>query len=145
MPCWSRCSRALFPGMRSRCCLFRLSIRWSSVFTIYDLGAACSLTVPAQATNRQSSKGKALQPLESGTSVRIHNGDWSRTATGIEQAAPRSYMVKTEDQRILRRNRQHLLRIPGNSAREYRDQQDMVDPSNRTQSADHEGANHSGV
>ncbi|XP_037515554.1 uncharacterized protein LOC119391988 [Rhipicephalus sanguineus] len=123
--------------------------------------------------HRQSSKGKALPPLESGTSVRIHNGDWSRTATVSEQAAPRSYMVKTEDQRMLRRNRQHLLRIPGNGTSEdqdqdtespedmfdrdksqdcntpgeqaHRDQQGMVEPTTITQGADHEGDNFSDV
>lgn len=118
---------------------------------------------------RQSSKGKALPPLGSGTAVRIHNGHWSRTATVSEQAAPRSYMVKTEDQRMLRRNRQHLLRIPGNGTSEdedqdadspenmvnrdksqdsntpgeqaHGDQQGIADPTAITQGAHHEGDN----
>ncbi|XP_075743755.1 uncharacterized protein LOC142802662 [Rhipicephalus microplus] len=78
---------------------------------------------------RQSSKGKALPPLGSGTAVLTHNGHWSRTATVSEQAAPRSYTVKTEDQRMLRRNRQHLLRIPGNGTSEDEDQ-DADSPEN---------------
>lgn len=81
-------------------------------------------------------------------------------------------MVKTEDQRMLRRNRQHLLRIPGNGTSEdqdqdtespedmfdrdksqdcntpgeqaHRDQQGMVEPT-ITQGADHEGDNFSDV
>ncbi|KAH7983888.1 hypothetical protein HPB52_015033 [Rhipicephalus sanguineus] len=93
---------------------------------------------------------------------------WNFT-TVSEQAAPRSCMVKTEDQRMLRRNRQHLLRIPGNGTSEdqdqdtespedmfdrdksqdcntpgeqaHRDQQGMVEPT-ITQGADHEDKEH---
>ncbi|XP_049526265.1 uncharacterized protein LOC119457656 isoform X1 [Dermacentor silvarum] len=62
----------------------------------------------------QSSKGKLLPPLKEGSSVRIRNGDWSRAATVSKKEAPRSYMVKTEDQWMLRRNKQHLVHTPGN-------------------------------
>ncbi|KAH7952034.1 hypothetical protein HPB52_017329 [Rhipicephalus sanguineus] len=79
----------------------------------------------------------------------------------------------TEDQRMLRRNRQHLLRIPGNGTSQdqdqdtdspedmfdrdksqdcntpgeqsHRDQQGMVEPTTITQGADHEGDNFSDV
>ncbi|XP_077506811.1 uncharacterized protein LOC144116025 isoform X2 [Amblyomma americanum] len=70
----------------------------------------------------QSSRGKVLPPLKEGSSVRVHGDNWSRTATVIEKAAPRSYVVKTENQRLLRRNRQHLLHIPGGDESMQRDQ-----------------------
>ncbi|KAL1420003.1 hypothetical protein MTO96_024749 [Rhipicephalus appendiculatus] len=38
------------------------------------------------------------------------NGNWSRKATVLKEVAPRSYLVKTESHRQLRRNRQQLLR-----------------------------------
>ncbi|XP_037501465.2 uncharacterized protein K02A2.6-like [Rhipicephalus sanguineus] len=59
--------------------------------------------------HRQSLQGKPLSPLDAGNVVRIKNGNWSRKATVLKEVAPRSYLVKTESQGQLRRNRQHLL------------------------------------
>lgn len=63
---------------------------------------------------RQSSRGRPLPPLEAGNVVRIKHGSWSRRAKVVKETAPRSYMVRTEDHVLLRRNRQHLLRTDEN-------------------------------
>lgn len=59
--------------------------------------------------HRQSLQGKPLSPLDAGNVVQIKNENWSRKATVLKEVAPRSYLVKTESQGQLRRNRQHLL------------------------------------
>ncbi|XP_075749317.1 uncharacterized protein LOC142814443 [Rhipicephalus microplus] len=59
---------------------------------------------------RQSSRGRPLPPLEAENVVRIKHGSWSRRAKVVRETAPRSYVVRTEDHGLLRRNRQHLLR-----------------------------------
>nr|XP_037275983.1 uncharacterized protein LOC119168691 [Rhipicephalus microplus] len=63
---------------------------------------------------RQSSRGRPLPPLEAGNVVRIKHGSWSRRAKVVQETAPRSYVVRTEDHELLRRNRQHLLRMDKN-------------------------------
>ena len=53
---------------------------------------------------------KQLQSLKSGDVVRIrHNGKWVRGVIWNQHHAPRSYMVKTENGLLLRRNRRHLI------------------------------------
>lgn len=63
---------------------------------------------------RQSSRGRPLPPLEAGNVVRIKHRNWSRRAKVVKETAPRSYVVKTEDHGLLRRNRQHLLQTDEN-------------------------------
>ncbi|XP_049527323.1 uncharacterized protein K02A2.6-like [Dermacentor silvarum] len=63
---------------------------------------------------RQSSRGRPLPPLEAGNVVRIKHRSWSRRAKVVKETAPRSYVVKTEDHGLLRRNRQHLLQTDEN-------------------------------
>nr|XP_037288681.1 uncharacterized protein K02A2.6-like [Rhipicephalus microplus] len=63
---------------------------------------------------RQSSRGRPLPPLEARNVVRIKHGSWSRRAKVVRETAPRSYVVRTEDHGLLRRNRQHLLRTDEN-------------------------------
>ncbi|XP_075733124.1 uncharacterized protein LOC142775550 [Rhipicephalus microplus] len=63
---------------------------------------------------QQSSRGRPLPPLEAGNVVRIKHGSWSRRTTVVRETAPRSYVVRTEDHGLLRRNRQHLLRTDEN-------------------------------
>ncbi|KAL1483564.1 hypothetical protein MTO96_033095, partial [Rhipicephalus appendiculatus] len=60
--------------------------------------------------HQQQTKGKPLHPLQQGDTVRILDDSWSRKARVLQQVAPRSHIVETEDGRFLRRNRQHLLR-----------------------------------
>ncbi|XP_077502555.1 uncharacterized protein LOC144113381 [Amblyomma americanum] len=61
--------------------------------------------------HRQSSKGKLLPPLQQGDTVRVRDGrQWSRKAMVLQKVAPRSHIVRTDNDRLLRRNRQHLLR-----------------------------------
>ncbi|XP_065283218.1 uncharacterized protein [Dermacentor albipictus] len=59
--------------------------------------------------HQQRAMGKALHPLQQGDTVRILDDNWSRKARVLQEAAPRSHIVETEDGRLLRRNRQHLL------------------------------------
>ncbi|XP_070388049.1 uncharacterized protein [Dermacentor albipictus] len=59
--------------------------------------------------HQQRATDKALHPLQQGDTVRILDDDWSRKARVLQEAAPRSHIVETEDGRLLRRNRQHLL------------------------------------
>ncbi|KAL3201751.1 hypothetical protein MRX96_012270 [Rhipicephalus microplus] len=41
--------------------------------------------------------------------MRLRDAAWSRKAQVVGSPYPRSYLVKTEDQKLLRRNRRHLL------------------------------------
>lgn len=50
-----------------------------------------------------------LPPLEEGQVVRVKKGWWSKKAKVVAKTRPRSYQVLTEDRRVIRRNRQHLL------------------------------------
>ncbi|XP_049268076.1 uncharacterized protein K02A2.6-like [Rhipicephalus sanguineus] len=50
-----------------------------------------------------------LPPLDKGQTVRIKKKYWSRKAKVVKQVYPRSYEVLTENNKRLRRNRQHLL------------------------------------
>ncbi|XP_077535631.1 uncharacterized protein LOC144147382 isoform X2 [Haemaphysalis longicornis] len=60
--------------------------------------------------HKHQDKGKPLPLLQRGETVRIRDDDWSRKARVLHEVAPRSHIVETEDGRLLRRNRQHLLR-----------------------------------
>lgn len=61
--------------------------------------------------HKQQDKGKPLPLLQQGDTVcSIRDDDWSRKARVLQEVAPRSHIVETEDGRLLRRNRQHLLR-----------------------------------
>ncbi|XP_064464305.1 uncharacterized protein LOC135375559 [Ornithodoros turicata] len=73
-----------------------------------DFGSASQVDVRK---HRQStSRGCHLQLLRSGETVRIHqDGAWTVKAKVQDRLAPRSYKVVTEDNKVLRRNRQHLL------------------------------------
>ena len=56
---------------------------------------------------------KHLPPLTTNDTVRIEDADgWSTKATVVQEVAPRSYTVKTDDGQILRRNRRSLLKTP---------------------------------
>lgn len=56
---------------------------------------------------------KQLPPLTPNSPVRIENPDgWSTRGTVLQEVAPRSYTVKTEDGQILRRNHRNLLKTP---------------------------------
>lgn len=59
--------------------------------------------------HRQASSGKPLSPLEKGSVVRLRNATWSPKGTVVRTTSPRSYEVETEDGRVFRRNRRHLL------------------------------------
>ncbi|KAL3183240.1 hypothetical protein MRX96_034289 [Rhipicephalus microplus] len=48
-------------------------------------------------------------PPEKGDVVRLRDAAWSRKAQVVGSPYPRSYLVKTEDQKLLRRSRRHLL------------------------------------
>ncbi|ROL43006.1 hypothetical protein DPX16_5559 [Anabarilius grahami] len=57
------------------------------------------------------SSAKLLQPLVMDDVVRIRSDvNWSKKATVMQEVAPRSYTVKTNDGQILRRNRRDLLK-----------------------------------
>ncbi|XP_077538131.1 uncharacterized protein LOC144150164 [Haemaphysalis longicornis] len=60
--------------------------------------------------HKHQDKGKPLPLLQRGETVRIRDDDWSRKARVLHEVSPRSHIVETEDGRLLRRNRQHLLR-----------------------------------
>ena len=55
---------------------------------------------------------KELPALNDGDKVRIHNGNkWAKRAVVIQKhRTPRSYVVKSEDGGVYRRNRQHLMK-----------------------------------
>ena len=56
---------------------------------------------------------KHLPPLTTNNTVRIEDADgWSTKATVLQEVAPRSYTLKTDDGQILRRNRRSLLKTP---------------------------------
>lgn len=59
--------------------------------------------------HQQLSTGMPLQALRKGNVVRIRDKTWWCKARVLRQAAPRSYHVLTGDNKVLRRNRQHLL------------------------------------
>ncbi|XP_077528618.1 uncharacterized protein LOC144141008 [Haemaphysalis longicornis] len=59
--------------------------------------------------HRQSSSGTPLSPLDKGSVVRLRNATWSPKGTVTRRTSPRSYEVETEDGRVFRRNRRHLL------------------------------------
>ncbi|XP_049268003.1 uncharacterized protein LOC125756961 [Rhipicephalus sanguineus] len=58
---------------------------------------------------RQVDNRKDLPVLKKGEVVRIRDKAWTRKAKVVEPVAPRSYRVVTEDDRVLRRNRRHLI------------------------------------
>jgi hypothetical protein len=52
---------------------------------------------------------KDLKPLQSNDVIRVnHNGVWKSGMVIEKHEAPRSYVIKTEDGTVLRRNRRHL-------------------------------------
>ncbi|XP_077551245.1 uncharacterized protein LOC144164877 [Haemaphysalis longicornis] len=59
---------------------------------------------------QQEQPRRSLVPLGEGEVVRIRDGTWARKAKVIRAVQPRSYRVVTEDGKVLRRNRQHLLK-----------------------------------
>ncbi|XP_064485894.1 uncharacterized protein LOC135398414 [Ornithodoros turicata] len=62
---------------------------------------------------QDSSRGTLPKPLLPGQHVRVlQDGAWTLKGKIQDVAAPRSYKVVTEDNRPLRRNRQHLLPAP---------------------------------
>lgn len=52
---------------------------------------------------------RPLHPLQRGAIVRLRDTAWSRKAQVMGMPHPSSYLVKTEDQKLLRRNRRRLL------------------------------------
>ena len=70
---------------------------------------------PKLSKNQQhdyTTKRHILPELHPGDTVRIHDGKtWSRTGTVVSKAnQPRSYNIKMNNRRTLRRNRQHILK-----------------------------------
>ncbi len=59
---------------------------------------------------------KAAQRLEPLDDVGIEDPDaWSRKSTVLNEVEPRSYTVKTENEQVLRRNRNSLLKTQENT------------------------------
>ncbi|KAH8020798.1 hypothetical protein HPB51_003787 [Rhipicephalus microplus] len=56
----------------------------------------------------QNTGAKSLPGLQKGQVVWVHDKHWTRKAQVVGPAAPRSYRVLTEDNKLLRRNRKHL-------------------------------------
>ncbi|KAH8034056.1 hypothetical protein MRX96_057135 [Rhipicephalus microplus] len=50
-----------------------------------------------------------LQALQKGHTVRVKGDSWKTKGRVISGARPRSYVVKTEKDSVIRRNQQHLL------------------------------------
>ena len=65
---------------------------------------------------KQTTKGKPLKELNPGDPVRFHDGSsWSRRAKVISRTSePRSYLVLTDKNTTIRRNRRHLLKTSEN-------------------------------
>ena len=61
---------------------------------------------------KQQNKGKPLETLAPGDAIRFHDGTtWSRRAKVIEKTQePRSYLIRTDKNTTIRRNRRHLLK-----------------------------------
>lgn len=56
---------------------------------------------------------KSLSPLERNDPVRIEDDEgWNTKATVLQEVAPRSFTVRTEDGQVFRRNRRSLLKTP---------------------------------
>ncbi|XP_070382511.1 uncharacterized protein [Dermacentor albipictus] len=66
-------------------------------------------SIPVFKRAQADTRGRTLPPLNTGDVVRVQEKTWNRRAQVTEAVAPRSYRVVTEDNRVLRRNRQHLL------------------------------------
>lgn len=76
--------------------------------TLPDFNAQTKVKVQKH-TQFDHAKGP-LPPLEEGQTVRIRRKrTWSQKAQVIAQTHPRSYKVLTQGNKLLRRNRQHLL------------------------------------
>lgn len=78
--------------------------------------------------HRQTSSGKPLSPLDKGSVVRLRNTTWSPKGTVARRTSPRSYEVKTEDGRVFRRNRRHLLETREQCAASASDDDDYGSP-----------------
>uniref|UniRef100_A0A023G6Z5 Putative gypsy nogag n=1 Tax=Amblyomma triste TaxID=251400 RepID=A0A023G6Z5_AMBTT len=91
-----------------------------------DFGAVQTTVVKK---HHQKSSGKPLPPLAEGSVVRIWDRTWSKKGTVVGTAAPRSYKVQTEDHRVFRRNRRHLLQTREKGAADTSD--DDSDSSER--------------
>ncbi|XP_049527489.1 uncharacterized protein LOC125947152 [Dermacentor silvarum] len=61
---------------------------------------------------------RQLPPLEPDDVVRVRGKAWSPKATVIAQAGPRSFCVRTENKKTIRRNRRHLLATKENPSPE---------------------------
>nr|XP_054923423.1 uncharacterized protein LOC129383126 [Dermacentor andersoni] len=66
-------------------------------------------SIPVFKRAQADTRGRTLPPLNTGDVVRVQEKTWNRRAQVTEAVAPRSYRVVTEDNRVLRRSRQHLL------------------------------------
>lgn len=56
---------------------------------------------------------KELSKLEPNDRVKLHNGKhWGLEARVLQNVAPRSYEVQTQEGTTYRRNRRHLLKVP---------------------------------
>lgn len=65
---------------------------------------------PVRKHRQSNACRRTLAPLGAGDTVRVKGGSWSTKARVLEPCnTPRSYHVVTEEGRVLRRNRQHLL------------------------------------
>ncbi|KAL3219382.1 hypothetical protein MRX96_030401 [Rhipicephalus microplus] len=69
----------------------------------------CTVTATDVKKHSQAQGGRPLPPLQKGDVVRLRDAAWSRKAQVVGSPYIRSYLVKTEDQKLLRRNRRPLL------------------------------------
>nr|XP_054917162.1 uncharacterized protein K02A2.6-like [Dermacentor andersoni] len=79
--------------------------------------------------HHQAKAGKPLPILRRGTKVRLQDAtSWSPKAKVVGETAPRSYLVRTQDHRVLRRNRRHLLRTGEQHSGESDDDCEEIPP-----------------
>lgn len=66
-------------------------------------------STPVRKHRQAEQPRRPLAPLQQGQVVRVRGDRWENKARVMRAEKPRSYRVETEDGKMLRRNRQHLL------------------------------------
>lgn len=80
--------------------------------------------------------GHYVAPLVTGDTFRVREDTpWNKKACVIKEVKPRSHEVFTEDNKVLRRNRRHLLKSPEDIRQHYSDDEDTVDTEAGTSQA----------
>ncbi|KAL3211314.1 hypothetical protein MRX96_036487 [Rhipicephalus microplus] len=75
----------------------------------FKIDAISTVTATDVKKHSQAQGGRPLPPLQKSDVVRLRDAAWSRKAQVVGSPYPRSYLVKTEDQKLLRRNLRRLL------------------------------------